>query len=52
MTDAVQLLGVVIEFMKNVHGSFNLNPLNFVMFASFSWEYVLKITGIKHELLT
>ena len=35
MKDAVQLLGVV-DFMKNVHGKFNLNHLSFVMLALFS----------------
>ena len=40
-----------IDFMKTVSAKFNLNPVDFVMLASFSWECALKITRIEMELL-
>lgn len=42
MEDAVPLLCVVVDFMKNVHGNFNLNPSNFVTLVSFSCDCALK----------
>lgn len=38
--------------MENMHGKCNLNPLNFVMLALFSWECALEITIIELEFLT
>ena len=42
MEDAVPFLYVVVDFMKNVHGNFNLNPSNFVTLVSFSCDCALK----------
>ena len=38
---------VDIDFMNNISEKFNLNPLNFVTLAPFSWECGLKITEIE-----
>ena len=35
-----------------MYRKYDLDPLNFVTLASFSWKCALKITGIELELLT
>ena len=42
MIDAVQLLGVVVDLIRNVHEKGNPNPLNFVTITLFLWERALK----------
>ena len=49
ITEVVQVLGVVV--LKIMHGKFNLNPLDQVMLASFSWKCALKINVIELKLL-
>lgn len=52
MQDVLTSLATDIHFTKNTREKFNLNPLNFVTLALFSWECTLKITKTELKLLT
>ena len=45
-------MGLDIDFTRNMSAQFNLNLLNFVILASFSWDCTLKTAKIELELLT
>ena len=48
--DVLTSLTVDIDLMKTVSAKCNLNHLNYVMLALFSWECTLKITKMELEL--
>ena len=52
MQDVLISFAVNVDFMKNMSAKFNLNPLSFVTFGSFSLECALKINKIELGLLT
>ena len=45
-------MAAAIDFMRNMYRKLNLNPLNFVTLASYSWNCILKKSLKYFELLT
>ena len=52
MQDVLISFAVNIDFMINMSAKFNLNPLNLLALALFSWECTLEITEMELKLLT
>ena len=51
-TDVLLLSDIFEVFRKTSIDSFKLDPSHFVTLPSFGWQCMLKVTGIKLELLT
>ena len=52
MQNVLKSLAVNTDFVKNMRAKFNLNPLNFITLASFSWKCAVILSKKELELLT
>ena len=52
MLDVIQLIDTEINFSKDIHKRFNLEPFYFVTLTSLSWDAALRKTKTELELLT
>lgn len=52
MLHVIQWIGIEINFNKNIHKRFTLEPFSCVTHKAFSWETALKTTRIKLKFLT
>jgi hypothetical protein len=49
--DVVLLADVVCNFRRDMYASYGLDPAHYITLPSFSWECLLKFTGVQLQLL-